>query len=117
MFRSEPNSPNREDISGGRLASRIQRGLAAKLAFQNLHLSTVTAAAAPAQTAGWMRVTVPFSFVAAGNNCPAGDYTVNIDHSTGLVTLNSQAKSAASAQPRTGAQTPAGAETLYTPCP
>ena len=55
----------------------------------------LAAAAAPAQTASWMRVTVPFSFVAAGNNCPAGDYTVNIDHSTGSVRLDSQAKSAA----------------------
>ena len=66
----------------------------AKITFL-VALLLLAAAAAPAQTASWMRVTVPFSFVAAGNNCPAGDYTVNIDRSTGLVTLDSQAKSAA----------------------
>jgi hypothetical protein len=65
-----------------------------KITF-HVALLLLGAAAASAQTASWMRVTVPFSFVAANTNCPAGDYTVNIDHSTGLVRLDSQAKSAA----------------------
>jgi len=57
-------------------------------------LLLLAAAVASAQTASWMRVTVPFSFVAASNNCPAGDYTVNIDRETGQVTLSSPAKHA-----------------------
>ena len=66
----------------------------AKITFV-IALLLLAAAAASAQTASWMRVTVPFPFVAASTNCPAGDYTVKINRSTGLVTFDSPAKSAA----------------------
>ena len=52
------------------------------------------AAAASAQSADWMRVKVPFSFVAANNNCPPGVYTISIDREMGKVMLNSEHASA-----------------------
>jgi len=58
-------------------------------------LVLLAAASVSAQSADRMRVTVPFAFVAAGNNCPAGEYTVNINRMTGLVTLFSPQHSAA----------------------
>ena len=57
-------------------------------------LLLLAAAAASAQTASWIRVTVPFSFGAASINCPAGEYTINIDRQTGQVMLNSEHKAA-----------------------
>jgi hypothetical protein len=56
-------------------------------------LLLLAAATASAQSTHHLRVTVPFPFVAAGTNCPAGDYTVDIDRHTSLVTLSSRPNS------------------------
>lgn len=48
----------------------------------------VTAIAANAQISHQARVTVPFSFMAAGRSLPAGDYRVDMDMTRALVTLS-----------------------------
>lgn len=60
-----------------------------------LALVLLSAFAASAQVADKMRLTVPFSFTAASSKCPAGDYTMQIDRKTGLVTLSSWMNSVA----------------------
>ena len=60
-----------------------------------LALVLLCAFAASAQVADKMRLTVPFSFTAASSKCPAGDYTIQIDRTTGLVTLSSWMNSVA----------------------
>jgi hypothetical protein len=48
----------------------------------------LTAIAANAQISHQARVTVPFSFMAAGRSLPAGDYRVDMDMTRALVTLS-----------------------------
>jgi len=55
----------------------------------------LSAFAASAQSADKMRLTVPFSFTAASSHCPAGDYTIQLDRKTGLVTVSTWMHSAA----------------------
>jgi hypothetical protein len=50
----------------------------------------VTAVAANAQFSHQARVTVPFSFTAAGTVSPPGDYRVDIDRSREMVMLSSE---------------------------
>lgn len=47
----------------------------------------LTALAASGQLSHELRVTVPFSFMVGRVTSPAGDYTVEVDRSRGLVTL------------------------------
>ena len=49
----------------------------------------LTALAASGQISQRARVTVPFSFVAAGTNLSAGDYTVSLNEDRNMVTLMS----------------------------
>jgi len=48
----------------------------------------LTAIAASGQLSHQSRVTVPFSFTAAGRSLPAGDYRVDMDLTRALVTLS-----------------------------
>jgi hypothetical protein len=64
--------------------------------FGMLALLALTAASAPAQGVvnNTMRVSVPFSFTAAGRGYSAGDYTIRINRLNGLVILSSWPNSA-----------------------
>jgi hypothetical protein len=63
--------------------------------FGLLTLLVVAAASAPAQVVNnVMRVSVPFSFAAAGRGYSAGDYTIQINRQNGLVLLTSWPNSA-----------------------
>jgi hypothetical protein len=62
----------------------------------------LAAASAHAQITQTMRVQVPFPFVAAGQNMPAADYTVEITLDTGLIMLKSRGRSAMALSIRNG---------------
>jgi hypothetical protein len=63
--------------------------------FGMLALLAVAAASAPAQFVNnVMRVSVPFSFTAAGRAYSAGDYTIQINRLNGVVILSSWPNSA-----------------------
>ena len=53
----------------------------------------LAAASAHAQITQTVRVQVPFSFVAAGENMPAANYSVKITKDTGLIILSSPGRS------------------------
>jgi hypothetical protein len=56
----------------------------------------ISAFSALAESSVWLRVQIPFAFVAGQANLPAGDYIVTEDSTSGVVMLQSQAtKSAA----------------------
>jgi hypothetical protein len=54
----------------------------------------LAAASAHAQITQTVRVKVPFPFIAAGQNMPAADYSVQITKDTGLIILRSPDRSA-----------------------
>ena len=58
-----------------------------KLSLASAMLAAATLAAVPALAA--TPVTVPFSFVAAGKLCPAGQYNLERNRLNGLITLRS----------------------------